>query len=125
MFEEEIHALQSVSFSCAAKGREEGWSFCDLLCTIAEQFYPLWTVDFRSLEFDVYASDRDANGLLNETQPFNIGLEVIRSRDDQRLRLEVEISAPFGVTLHHQISVSALQRYCLQENQSNFFERSL
>jgi hypothetical protein len=66
MFEKEIHALQSVSFSCAAKGREEGCCFCDLLCTIAEQFCPLWTVDFRSLEFDVYASDRDANGLLNE-----------------------------------------------------------
>jgi hypothetical protein len=123
MLEEEFHAFQRVSFSCAAKGREEGCCFCDLLCAVAEQFCSPSTVEFRSLEFGVYASDRDANGLLNEAQPFNIGLEVIRSRDDQCLWLVVKISAPFGITLYHQVSASALQRYCLQESQSNFLKK--
>jgi hypothetical protein len=109
----DLIGLQRVSFPGAADGREKGCCFCDLLCTIAERLYPSG-VDFQSLQFDVYPSEPDESGLFNETQPLSVGLERIRKSNGQRVRCEVEISAPFGMTLHHK--VSAPQRCFLQES---------
>jgi hypothetical protein len=108
----DLLGLQRVSFPGAADGREKGCCFCDLLCTIAERLYPSG-VDFQSLQFDVYPSGPGVSGQLGETRPLGVGLERIRKSNGQRVRCEVEISAPFGMTFHHK--VSAPQRCFLQE----------